>query len=697
MNNLSQIEARVSKTLLNTMLSGALVGGSFGIIEGIRMADTTSTLSLTSQLIIMAVTWYTAAAVGLISAVVFRVAMHLLTRFANADLSKLIWPGWFSFALSIWIVMLPGESFYAADAQGSIIVVSAFVAFGFVIWMGSKLPLLKTVSFWGVLNSVGLFGFLFWITFSGPLRHGVHATGLLILLPSLLISLLSSLYTESRPLRRWAPMTCIILLLFLSLSWFATPVLHLSDKTGNAHNCNVLLITVDTLREDHLGCYGNQTVQTPHIDRLADQGILFENTISQIPLTNPSHCTIMTGMYPGRHGILYNKPSPFKPNVATLPEILSQNGYKTAAFVSGWTLKKKACRLFKRFQIYDDDYSPLWFLPEPCTLNSFSRQLLNLARQIGFGDFMSSITKRPASQVVEAAMRWLNSNNSTPFFLWIHLFDPHTPYTPPAPYNKLYDPEYVGKAHGNWFAFSQKMRLEMVNNPRDTTHIKALYAGEISYADEQIGILLATLERLGLMEKTLIIFTSDHGESLTEHNYYFNHSHCLYDQSLKVPLIFRFLNAEMGGSKCQELVQLSDIFPTVLEYLGKKVSQKIDGRSLMVHCRTSASTESSPVAVSMSFKEKRQISIRTSQYKYIRASPWWVSYYYFMPGSEEFYDLAADPGETQNLVDMKPVPLEQYRLMADEHWNTWLSSETNESQPVSRHATKRLRSLGYIQ
>jgi arylsulfatase A-like enzyme len=688
----------MSESFFEVLLGGALIGSCFGLIDAARTMPEISRLPMTSELMVIALAWYSAAAIGALSAIAFAAFKSGYRRLLRKGRVNPAWSGALSMAICTWIVLAPAET--GSDGKGAILlaIFAAAVAFGAALWIARRYSAFRAPAFWGAINLLLLCGFLLRITASGPLSHGTKPAAALLVFVPLAVSALPFLIRSSRLLRRSVPAGIILVMSGLAFAWFVPG--SGNPRTGAAAKPNILLVTVDTLRADHLGCYGNRTVRTPFIDQIARQGVLFENTISPTPLTNPSHTSILTGRFPGNHGVVLNRPIDLESNVLTMPRILSQSGYKTAAFISGFTLKREVCRSINEFDLYDDDFSSHWFIPEPAATRGFSNILLRLPQILHLYYPISGYERR-ADHAVNAAKWWLRANRGTPFFLWLHLFDPHSPYIPPAPYNKMYDGRYTGKANGDFYGFPVQQRLEMIQNPKDLNHIKSLYAGEVSYVDTQIGDMLAELDALHLSDTTLLIFTSDHGESLTEHNYYFDHSVCLYDEDLKVPMIFRFPDRKGAGSRYADVVQLVDIFPTVLSYLGIPMPGNMDGVSLLKPAELSTDSNRSRPAISAIFQGEIQggkslLSIRTPQYKYIRTSPWYGDRL-IIPGHEELYDLVADPEENRNLADAKPDELVKCRSVAEGFWKTWFTGkEAVGRQQVSKPALEKLHSLGYV-
>lgn len=456
---------------------------------------------------------------------------------------------------------------------------------------------------------------------------------------------------------------------------------------------NILLITVDTLRADHLGCYGYDRARTPNIDRMAREGVLFSETIAPAPLTGPSHASILTGLYPLQHGALHNA-SHLNDDVSTLPEVLARQGYHTAAFVSGWTLKDEAVGLADRFHVYDDQFGTLIRMPEI----ALKLKLFDLAAALAdeAGIHIQRIERR-ASGTTDAALQALRRNRHKPFFLWVHYFDPHIPYAPPPPYDKIHDPNYRGDANGKWYyEVSIAQKEKTVQSRRDLEHMIALYDGEISYVDAEIGRLRSALAELGLDNNTLIILTADHGESLGEHNLYFEHSNYLYDSLLRVPLILIFPDGSRSGQRISGQTRLIDIAPTIVDILEIATDIRFEGKSLMPLI-SGRETNGRPAFAAVppgAWSSGRSIyAVRDKGYKLIWTSSEWNYLGLRIPPREELYDLRADPQERNNLLaDGRPVLAELRQALA-----AWRGQESSRQTPLSKEVREKLRSLGYLQ
>lgn len=310
---------------------------------------------------------------------------------------------------------------------------------------------------------------------------------------------------------------------------------------------NILLISIDSLRADHLGCYGYERPTSPAIDALAEEGVVFEEAISQAPWTLPSHASLLTSLYGRTHQT--NDISRQLPHgIPTLSGTLSEAGYETSAVVSG-TFMQTRFGLNSGFAHYDDDIA-----------------------QFDHRRSHEAVTSPEIQRKAEALL----SGAQEPFMLFLHYWDVHYDYAPPPPYDTKFDPDYTGKVSSK--GFLKNKRIEAGMPAADLDHVVALYDGEIAWVDEHIGRLLATLEATGLDERTIVILTADHGDEFFEHGGK-GHSHSLYRELVNVPLIVRGPGVTAGG-RVSTPVELIDIMPTVLELTGVRAPDGLQGRRL---------------------------------------------------------------------------------------------------------------------
>ena len=299
------------------------------------------------------------------------------------------------------------------------------------------------------------------------------------------------------------------------------------QKPASRSRSNVILLTIDTLRADHLGCYGYKQIQTPNIDKLAAAGARFTTVVAQVPMTFPSHCSILTGTYPMFHKVRDNMGYQLEDSKTTLAEILKPNGYQTGAFVGAYILHSRF-GLKQGFDFYYDHFEP-WKnsggITDPTQLEHRGEEVMN------------------------QAIQWLGGvSQKAPFFAWVHLYDPHDPYEPPEPFKSQYK-----------------------SRP---------YDGEIAYVDQQIGRLVSFLHNKELYEKTLIVLTGDHGESFGEHQE-FKHGYFIYDTTLLVPLIIKPVAHAFKSIVIPQQVRLVDIAPSLLQLLELPKGEDMQGTGLL--------------------------------------------------------------------------------------------------------------------
>ncbi len=439
--------------------------------------------------------------------------------------------------------------------------------------------------------------------------------------------------------------TVLFLLMLLSGAAFG------AGETA-ARRPNVLLITLDTTRADYLSSYGFPLPTTPNLDRLARGGVRFSDAITQIPLTGPSHATILTGLYPHQHGAIRNG-VPLLEEVPTLAERLKATGYQTAAFLSGWTLRRNLSGLARGFDTYDDAMEDRY-------------RLVN--------------TQRFAHQVTPAALEWLKAHSGGPFFLWVHYFDPHTPYI------------RRDEAHAALRA-ADATKLDAMRERNQN------YASELRHVDDWIGKIFASLEELDLTSNTLIIVTADHGEAFGEHGYV-GHGRRVYEEILQVPLIASWPGRLPAGKVVDVPVGLVDVAPTVSALLDlPTIGEGTDLTPLLGpeepakrYTMRRIFFETYPGARKGIWKLfSPKLSVIPSLAGF-REGP--LKFVYDAKARESrVFDLSKDRGETQNLIA-------QYPAYDDSgvHLVQWIqiSSRGNGESEASEEDLEKLRSLGYL-
>jgi len=408
-----------------------------------------------------------------------------------------------------------------------------------------------------------------------------------------------------------------------------TPVDRIQLASGALKDWNILLISVDTWRADYVGCYGKRRVQTPVFDGLARKGVLFRQAVSPVPITLASHASMLSGLNPPHHGVRSNGLFRFRAETGTLATMLKEQGYTTGGVIGAFVLDSKF-GLNQGFDFYNDDMTG-------------GRQSLRF-----------TYPERRAEQVNDVAVEWLRRHAKSKFFLFVHYFDPHFPYAPPAPWSEHY-----------------------ATNP---------YAGEIAYVDQQVGRLLAAVDELGVRSRTLVILTSDHGESMGEHGER-THALLIYDATQLVPLIMsapapfpqnRIVNRQVG---------IIDIVPTVLSLLGISAPGKLDGMSLL----EPPPAGPRPMYIETLYPRLAHnwaplLGIRRDDLKFIYAP------------KPEVYDLLTDPAELNNLYDSKRGPAGELfaRLREMIGGDPEVAADVRGNLPVDDKTRHMLQDLGYV-
>jgi arylsulfatase A-like enzyme len=496
---------------------------------------------------------------------------------------------------------------------------------------------------------------------------------------------------------------------------------------------NIVVLLIDTLRADHLSCYGYDRATSPCIDRIAERGVVFDNAISAAPWTPPSHASLFTGTYPSRHGVDRSR-LVMREDLAPLPEVLRRHGYRTYGVSSNYWLSRET-----RFHRGFDRFVQSWQLVQTAGGNApLERQnrkealgLQTLAgpeREGGWlhtcGGAMNGLYERATralrrswhlyddgawrvNSIVHGWMReWKRLDE--PFFAFVHYLEPHLRYAPPGRYRHQHLPRGVddrGIARVNqdpWRFLTGRARM----GEEDFAILRGLYDGEISYVDWRVGQLHAALRDQGLLDNTLFVITSDHGENIGDHGL-MDHVYCLYDSLLRVPLIVGGLAEFPAGERVAEQVQTPDLFPTILKLAGVEEEETwrqvqtppLFPRDVRGQPERAAIAEylepQPPVGIlrkrypefDPSRFDRTLRTVRGDGYKYIWASD----------GRDELYDIASDPGEERNLIDAEPEVAARLRKSLEE----WLASfsparASDEELELDAAMRQRLEDLGYL-
>jgi arylsulfatase A-like enzyme len=429
---------------------------------------------------------------------------------------------------------------------------------------------------------------------------------------------------------------------------------------------NVVLVSIDTLRADSIGAYGGP-VPTPGLDRLAAEGVLLEQAFAPTPTTAPSHVTLLSGLHVQNHGTLGNGPITLRE--LPLEAAFRRAGHHTAGFVSSYVLSDKL-GWAAGFAHYDADFSR-----SRSELRSIEVDLEEMT-EIFEGEELD----RNGIHTTEAARAWLASAPE-PFFLFVHYFDPHTPYAQRKHYLARLraaaidlagrgTPEYTG----------EKLRRAVFG-----------YHAEVLFVDDALQGLLAALDDRRLRDRTLVVVTADHGEGLGQHGW-MGHTVHLYDEQIHVPLLLRWPGRLPAGARLAEPVGLVDVAPTIAELAGVALPGTVDGRSLAAALQRGVEPEPAPVfgirprfkkPFGAHFGEKR--SVRSGRWKLIRAED----------GPEELYDLQSDPGETRNLRGDRPEIAAELAALLERHAAT--RSGVAAQPELTEEQRRALEALGYVE
>ena len=406
---------------------------------------------------------------------------------------------------------------------------------------------------------------------------------------------------------------------------------------------DIILITVDTLRADHVGVYGSSPAATPAIDSLAAGGVVFDRAISQVPLTLASHVAILTGTYPFHNGVQDFTGQPLAPSFQTVAQAFQRNGYATAAVVSAFVLDR-SWGLARGFDVYQDAFAPRSFVEK------------NMA-----------LVERPASQSVDLAIAWLKRRPGKPFFLWLHLYDPHSPYDPPEPFHSRYQHD--------------------------------LYSGEIAYADSQLGRLFQFLKASGIYDRAAIVLLSDHGESLGEHGEK-EHGFFIYNSTVHVPLIVKPPAGKsappppVATMHVTRPVEAAATAPTLLELAGIKdrIQLQFQTRSLvgLIHGINGKDEPAETTAYSETFYPLSSFGwsplrgLQSERYHYIQAP------------SAELYNLPADSREQTNLLASQSAVASVFQDKLAQLVQRFPPPQQQPTTGVSPDTIAKLRALGYV-
>jgi len=422
---------------------------------------------------------------------------------------------------------------------------------------------------------------------------------------------------------------------------------------------NLILLSIDTLRADHLPAYGYARPTAPHLERLANEGVVFEKAFAPRGHTWPSLTTLFTSQYP-RSTNVRGPTQLLARSFPTAVDALEASGYRTVAFVANYCTPART--IFQEMQC-------------------------------GFDE-----------KVVVSAVQWLEQHSGQqPFFLWVHFLKPHLDYVPLPEFDRFTDEDYAGRINGSKDSARSVYAEQLDISEDERAHIQALYDGDILEADALMGRVIHSIDRRDLFDESIVVFSSDHGEELYQHNKFVEHGCSIYDSVLHVPLMMRFPDKRWAGARIPDVVGLIDLMPTLLDLLGVEKLPSFQGESFSG--RLTDGTRKDFSAVISEHYRRRQggevLSIRTARWRYIY-NPKGVSPYclpakgHYPIDAEELYDHRSDPQELENVVHLHPQVVARLRKELLQRYPPMDGGsaplETDDPETLDR-----LKALGYIE
>jgi arylsulfatase A-like enzyme len=411
------------------------------------------------------------------------------------------------------------------------------------------------------------------------------------------------------------------------------------SRDNKCSDCSVILISIDTLRADHLGCYGYGDDTSPHIDKFAKDSVLFKETIVQAPSTLPSHASIFTSLIPSHHGAFFALKTNISEDAVMMSEIFQKHGYRTVSYNGGGQVDGKF-GFYRGFDVYES---------------------------MG-GNFDVHVDK---------AIEWLENNPDEKYFMFLHTYEVHHPYTPKKVYLDLFEDGYDGNLPMDISKdlLKQINQKNLVIDDRDREHIIDTYNAEIYSMDAAFGRLITFLKKENLYDGTVIIFTSDHGEEFGEHGWMGWHSHTLYDELLRVPLIIKFPNQKRSGKTVKMQVRSIDILPTLLDIVDIPSLETFEGVSLIGF---KGKEELYAISQRDTPTDTHPISVRTSKWKLY---------------DNLLFDLEKDPQELQNITN--PSIFGELEYVKKYILSRGVTPSVQEIE-LHKELIEDLKSLGYI-
>ncbi len=454
---------------------------------------------------------------------------------------------------------------------------------------------------------------------------------------------------------------------------------------------NILLIIMDAARASNLSCYGYHRPTTPNLERFAERCVVYEKAISPAGWSLPSHASMFTGLYPSCHGA-HDQHKYLVPECPTLAELLRSRGYRTLALCDN-AYVSETTGLARGFE----EFNPSFTKVPPAFRRIRRKADTGLSLLLGTRDAGARVTNRQFA----ATLRRLQ-NDERPFFMFVHYLEPHAPYWPPKKYRHYLPHGVSSKQAGQVNQDRVKYLANLVPmDERDFEILTALYDGEITYLDTRVAQVINYLEESGLLDRTMVIITADHGENVGDHQM-MGHAYCLYDTLVHVPLIIHYPKGTASSGRVEHQVQTLDLLPTVLSMLGDtslETWRSLQGYDLLSSDRHefTIAEQANPdlttfyqrfPAVDVSGYDRALKMLRTDRYKYI-----WCS-----DGKHELYDLETDPDEQHNIFDDNPSIAEQLDSRLKEWLGSFEAATPSDQVPeFDEQVKERLRGLGYLE
>lgn len=406
---------------------------------------------------------------------------------------------------------------------------------------------------------------------------------------------------------------------------------------------NIIVLMLDSLRPDHIHCYGNEKIKTPNIDSLAKDGVIFENAYPEGLPTIP----VRTALFTGQYTLPFRPWQPLTPQDITIPEILTAYGYTNALITDTYHLFKPGMNFHRGFHVWrwirgqegdvyrsgPPKYNPEDFMKPEMKGTHVEKLLIQYLRNIADRETEEDYF---VAKVIREATEWLEKEAREPFFLWVDCFDPHEPWDPPPSFEKMYtDPNYRGKK-----IIHPKYGKTDWLTEEELNYIRGLYAGEVSFVDKWVGVLLEKLKELDYYEKSLIVLLSDHSVPIGEHGWILKHPHTLWSELVRMTLIIKFPENTYAGTRVKKLVEDIDVPATILDVIGlERETRYMHGKSVVLLLENQV--EKLRDYIITGYHESLHRCVRTEKWSFI-----------FRPeGKDELYDLEKDPGEARNLID----------------------------------------------